>query len=163
MIDQFFTCRGSESLLVECKLNLSRTLSELEVVNDLDKAESLLQEILELSSNSTRLSKEKYFEIKDEMIKFHLKQDKYEKALKLLNETVKEKIDHYTEFSLKLNSSYKLLCSIYLKRNDMENAVKYLQKVINLEYNSYFLVVLQFILIIFYSNWYKKRVMSWRN
>jgi hypothetical protein len=116
--------------VVECKLNLSRTLSELDVVNDLDKAELLIKEILELSSNSSRISKEKYFEIKDEMIKFHLKQEKFEKALKLLSETVKEKIDHYTEFSLKLNSSYKLLCSIYLKRNDMENAVKYLQKVI---------------------------------
>lgn len=43
---------------------------------------------------------------------------------------VKKQIDFYGDFSLKVSGSYKVLCSIYLKRNDMPNAAKFLQKVI---------------------------------
>lgn len=47
----------------------------------------------------------------------------------LLNELIKEKSDFYGDFSPKLDSTYKMLCSIYLIRNDMPTAAMYAEKV----------------------------------
>ena len=48
----------------------------------------------------------------------------------LLNSLIKKQINYYGDFSLKVSNSYKILCSVYLKKNDMPNAAQCLQKVI---------------------------------
>ena len=58
------------------------------------------------------------------LILFNLKD-----AIINLNELVKEKCEFYGDFSLKLDPTYKLLCSTYLVKNDMPTAAKHLQKV----------------------------------
>lgn len=62
----------------------------------------------------------------------------------MFNNLVIDKIKFYGDFSLKLNSTYKLLCSVYLKKNDMQKAAKFLQNVI------FHIIFIQWIIIFFY-------------
>jgi hypothetical protein len=47
----------------------------------------------------------------------------------MFNDLAIDKIKFYGDFNIKLNSTYKLLCSVYLKKNDMQSAAKFLQNV----------------------------------
>lgn len=63
----------------------------------------------------------------------------------MLEELLKNKSDFYGDFSGKLVPSYKLLCSILLKKNDLANAVKHLQKSLEIEEMNYGKTSKQFI------------------
>ena len=54
-----------------------------------------------------------------------------------LHLVLKEKLEFYGDFNMKTNSTFKLLCSVYLKKNDMQKAAEYLQKSIYCEELNY--------------------------
>lgn len=128
--DAIARCDKNERLINHCKLNLALVFSELDDMNSASKAEDLFQELISSYSamNDGKCS-EKEISVKEEFVKFYLKQEKYYEATSLLTTLIKEKLQYYGDFHPRLNSSYKLLCSVYLKRNDMISAAKYLQKV----------------------------------
>lgn len=105
-------------------------------MNSSSKAEELYQQVLAGFSKNSILN-EKIIQVKDEFIKFYLKQEKYEEAYQLLESLLKDKTEFYGDYSIKLNSTHKLICSIYLKRNDLASAVKYLQKSLEIEELNY--------------------------
>lgn len=124
-------------LVLECKYSLAKVFSDLDDMNSSDKAEELFKEVIESYGKLPIIFREKLIKAKDDLSKYYLKQDKYDYACQILTDLLKEKIDFYGDFSLKVNTTYKFLCSIHLKRNDMSQAVKYLQKSYDLEELNY--------------------------
>ena len=58
-------------------------------------------------------------------------------ACEHLNLLLEKKLELFGDFHLKTNSTYKMLCSVFLKKNDMQNGAKYLQKSIECEELNY--------------------------
>ena len=54
-----------------------------------------------------------------------------------MNILVKDRIGLSGPYSIKLSTNYKILCSIYLKKNDMPNAAQYLLKSLQFEELNY--------------------------
>ena len=127
---------ASEFYSLECKLALAKIFSEVDDMNSSSKAEELYQQVLGGFSKNYTLN-EKIIQVKDEFIKFYLKQEKYEESFQLLESLLKDKTEFYGDYNIKLNSTHKLICSIYLKRNDLNNAVKHLQKSLEIEELNY--------------------------
>ena len=103
-------------------------------MNSASKAEDLYTDVY----NSYRAFynkkvNEKEIRAKEELVKFYLKQEKYEDASRYLVNILKEKLELYGDFNPKLNATYKMLCSVYLKKSDMPTAAKYLQCSLELE------------------------------
>ena len=54
-----------------------------------------------------------------------------------MNEFVKNLIEFYGQYNSKLSMAHKLLCSVYLKKNDMPSAAKFLKKSLEFEELNY--------------------------
>ncbi|CAF0810696.1 unnamed protein product [Brachionus calyciflorus] len=127
----------SDFYILECKMALARIFSEFDDMNSSAKSEDMYKECIDGYKKMFVNLNEKLIIAKDELVKFYLKQEKYEDAFVLLEDLLKNKIDFYGDFSSKLISTYKLICSIYLKRNDLSNAIKNLQKSLEIEELNY--------------------------
>ena len=53
----------------------------------------------------------------------------FKEAIRLLKKLIRDKKEALGDFDLEVNTSYKLLSSLYLKQNDMPNAALCLKKV----------------------------------
>jgi phosphotransacetylase len=111
-------------------------------------AEKLFKECIQLYSqsigapnviqfSSTVEVEELLLKAQSELVTFYLKEERIEEAYHLLTELIKEKNEFYGDFNIKLNSDQKLLCSILLKKNDMPNATRHLQKSYQIEKLNY--------------------------
>jgi hypothetical protein len=54
-----------------------------------------------------------------------------------MNSLIKDRISFSGPYSVKLSTNYKVLCSLYLKKNDMPNAAKFLLKSLQFEELNY--------------------------
>lgn len=69
---------GSDFYTFECKLALAKIYGELDEMNSVDKAEDLYKQVLEGHSKLFNDLNEKIINDKNDLIKFYLKQEKFE-------------------------------------------------------------------------------------
>ena len=66
-------------MLQDCKLSLALVYAKLDDMNSLDKAEDLFNEMIEENTKQHKSrTNEKGLKLKDELVKFYLKQEKYD-------------------------------------------------------------------------------------
>ena len=83
-----------------------------------------------------------------ELVRFIIKQnDGFEEAIELLKGLIQSQKEALGDYHVDLDSSYKLISSLYLKQNDMANSALYLKKVKNSKFQDFFLI--SFLLIVY--------------
>jgi hypothetical protein len=55
----------------------------------------------------------------------------FKEAIRLLKQLIHKKKEHIGDYEIEIDSYYKLLSSMYLKKNDLPNAALCLKKVFN--------------------------------
>ncbi len=127
--------------LLDCKLELAKVNASFDDFGRSMRAKEIFKECIDGYKLELGETNVKYLEAISELVRFIIKQnDGFEEAIELLKGLIQSQKEALGDYHVDLDSSYIIISSLYLKRDDMANSALYLKKVKDSKFQFFFLI-----------------------